>query len=262
MDYTILHDKRTIEKALRKNVSLNLYSLGDLDDFFWPYTVWFCEKGNPENYLLLYTGTAPGTLIALTSKNIQAKVELIKSVLPFLPRFFNVHITPGILKQIPLLKMKVDYKNEYRMILTTPPPSFQKDSKIRSLGPEDWQEITTLYKTAYPGNWFDRRMLETGMYRGFYEAGGLVGIAGIHVYSPAYKAAALGNITTHPDWRGKGICRRLVASLCADLSETVNHIGLNVKIHNGAAIKSYEACGFEITAELEEKRLENSWTGE
>ena len=34
-------DKAAIEAFLRRDVSLHAYSIGDLDDFFWPYTSWY-----------------------------------------------------------------------------------------------------------------------------------------------------------------------------------------------------------------------------
>jgi hypothetical protein len=43
-----LHDKATIERVLRRNVYLHLYSIGDLDDFFWPYTVWYATADGAE----------------------------------------------------------------------------------------------------------------------------------------------------------------------------------------------------------------------
>ena len=54
-------------------------------------------------------------------------------------------------------------------------------------------------------------MLETGKYFGIRREGILVSVAGIHVYSPEYDVAALGNITTHPDFRGQGLGRKVTA---------------------------------------------------
>ncbi len=61
----------------------------------------------------------------------------------------------------------------------------------------DLPALQTLYAAAYPGNWFDSRMLGTGQYVGIWQGDRLMAVAGIHVYSPSYKIAALGNITTH-----------------------------------------------------------------
>ncbi|MCP4139843.1 MAG: hypothetical protein GY755_06055 [Chloroflexi bacterium] len=56
MAYICLHDKERIEGFLRKDVYLHIYSLGDLDRFFWPYTTWYGyeEDGNIEAIALVY----------------------------------------------------------------------------------------------------------------------------------------------------------------------------------------------------------------
>jgi ribosomal protein S18 acetylase RimI-like enzyme len=117
-----------------------------------------------------------------------------------------------------------------------------------ALSPADLTDILSLYERSYPGNWFDSRMLETGQYFGLRQEGHLVSIAGIHVYSPVYRVAALGNITTDPAYRGHGFGRATTARLCQSLRQTVDHIGLNVKAGNRAAIHLYQQLGFEIVA--------------
>jgi predicted GNAT family acetyltransferase len=82
-----------------------------------------------------------------------------------------------------------------------------------------------------------------------------VSVAGAHVYSPQYKVAALGNITTHPQFRGKGLARVVCAKLCQELLQTVNHIGLNVKVDNISVIACYCKLGFEPVATYEEYSL-------
>lgn len=84
------------------------------------------------------------------------------------------------------------------------------------------------------------------------ESDRLVSIAGIHVYSPKYKVAALGNITTLPSRRGKGYGRRVTARLCRSLVDEGIDIGLNVKADNSAAISCYRGLGFETVAAYEE----------
>ena len=43
----------------------------------------------------------------------------------------------------------------------------------------DLPAIEKFYLIAYPGNWFDRRMLETEKYFGYYLNNELVGISGV-----------------------------------------------------------------------------------
>jgi ribosomal protein S18 acetylase RimI-like enzyme len=142
------------------------------------------------------------------------------------------------------------------MILTGVPERIS-DENIRQLTISDITSIAGFFKIAYPGNWFDSRMINTGKYFGYFDAGDLIGIAGIHVYSPEFRIAALGNIATHPDFRGRKIAFKLTSSLCSDLKKTVDVIGLNVKSDNRAAIKCYENIGFEIRSSYDECYVRN-----
>ncbi len=41
MDLKVLHDKPTIFNFLKEDIGLQLYLIGDLDDFFWSKTIWY-----------------------------------------------------------------------------------------------------------------------------------------------------------------------------------------------------------------------------
>ena len=135
-------------------------------------------------------------------------------------------------------------------------PADPDTTGIRRLTATDEQAILELYRASYPGNWFHPEVLTSGRYYGHWTGNRLTGIAGTHVYSPAMRVAALGNVTTHPDFRGRGIARRVCRALCLDLQDTTDLIGLNVKADNAAAIHCYQTLGFEIAAEYEEWHLE------
>ena len=53
-----LHNKDAIEAVLRRDVGLNFYALGDLDDEYWPHTTWYAwpDRGDVEAIALLYSG--------------------------------------------------------------------------------------------------------------------------------------------------------------------------------------------------------------
>lgn len=121
-------------------------------------------------------------------------------------------------------------------------------SGVVRLSMKDLAAVQALYEESYAGNWFDARMLETNQYFGILENNRLISIAGIHVYSPRYKVAAIGNITTLPKFRNKGFGARVSAALCRSLNREGIRIGLNVKTDNRAAITCYEGIGFEKVA--------------
>lgn len=126
---------------------------------------------------------------------------------------------------------------------------------IDRLGPEQRDELLAFYERAYPGNWFDPRMLLVGHYFARREAGRIVAAGGVHVYSAQERVAALGNIAVLPEARGRGLARQVTAAVCRSLLDTTDHIGLNVRTDNAAAIACYSRLGFVRVATYEEHLL-------
>jgi predicted GNAT family acetyltransferase len=125
-------------------------------------------------------------------------------------------------------------------------------SKVKTLSKRDLPALLKFYKRAYPDNWFDPHTLETGMYFGLMEGDEISAVAGVHVYSKKYRVAALGNIATAPEMRGRGLAGKVTAMLCRALLQHTEHIGLNVNSENKAAIACYKRLGFGLTAPYEE----------
>jgi predicted GNAT family acetyltransferase len=126
----------------------------------------------------------------------------------------------------------------------------------RQLDTADIDQLYALYQASYPGHWFTARMLETGQYFGISgEKAEIVSAAGVHVYAPEYKIAALGNIVTHPAHRGRGLGAAVTAAVCNNLLKTVDLIGLTVQSENKAAIHMYEKLGFGKVAPYYENTL-------
>ncbi|MBE0649343.1 MAG: GNAT family N-acetyltransferase, partial [Bacteroidales bacterium] len=148
------------------------------------------------------------------------------------------------------------YGLDYKMVLTKS-ISDVDDKNIRRLKVQDMQIITEFFSIAYPNNWFDSRMIDTDKYFGYFINDMLVGVSGIHVYSDKYKVAALGNIATHPDYRGQQIAYKLTSALCFDLQKSVDLIGLNVRSDNSNAINCYTKIGFEIIGSYDECLIRN-----
>jgi ribosomal protein S18 acetylase RimI-like enzyme len=245
-----VHDRDELAELLRRDPALHTYELGDLDDFFWPYTAWYRHG---DQVALLYHGGGMPTLIALASAaGIDDLAALVRGLAPLLPRRLYAHLSPAVVETL-ADHFQIRAGGRHRKLALTDP------DRLAAVGPAgevltraDLSEVADLYAAAYPGNWFDPRMIDTGHYVGIRRHGELLAVAGVHVWSATYRVAALGNVTTHPRARRAGLARAAVGAVCRRLVGTVDHITLNVAADNPAALALYEGLGFTPIAEYEE----------
>ena len=260
-----LEDKDDLAAFLRRNVRTHVYELGDLDEFDWPFTRWFGweRAGQLEQVVLLYSEPSVPVLLAIADEPLAPMGELLRAIQAELPAALYAHATAPVLSVLgqryaiegsePHLKLALDRTD--RLASFSVP--------VEPLGDHDLAEIEAFYRTAYPGTWFVPRMLETNRYVGIRESGRLVCIAGVHVHSPTWRVAALGNVATLPELRGRGLARGACAALCLLLlGDGVETIALNVRADNAAAITAYTQLGFELATTYTEASLERRCPGE
>jgi len=259
MEIRVLRDKSVILTFLRKNKEIQFYLIGDLDDFFWPQTIWYCltDKKNILSIALLYAGMEIPTLLLFYEGNPKYPMKLLKQIRQKLPPRMFAHLSPGLIDIFGRQNIIHDYGLHFKMVLRKRPEEIN-DPNIRRLSEADLTSILDLYSVACQDNWFNEQILKTGKYFGYFIGKKLAGISGIHVYSKEFKVSALGNIATHPDYRGQHIAFKLTSVLCNDLIRDVELIGLNVKSDNEYAIKCYSRIGFETTGKYEEFLIRNS----
>ncbi|MEV6369695.1 GNAT family N-acetyltransferase [Micromonospora musae] len=247
------HDRVVLAGLLGRDPVLHAYQLGDLDDFFWPYTSWF-RRG--EQVALLYHGVEPPTLLAFAAPEHTAGLAaLLAELTPLLPARLYAHLSPGVAAALAPAFDLDGPAAHLKMALTDPARLARVGPAGVPLGAADLPQLRALYARAYPGNWFDPRMVQTGQYVGIRDGGALVAVAGVHVWSPAYGVAALGNVATDPRLRGRGLGAAVVAALCGRLRDSVAHVTLNVRADNVAAVRLYERLGFTRVADYGEYTL-------
>lgn len=232
-----------------------MYEIGDLDDFFWAHTIWYalCEQDEILQLALLYVATPNQPVLICLSNATDDVSRLLQPLTPLLPKRFYAHFNVDSAHLLSDSYSHESHGIHFKLALRQKELLADIDTeRVEGLTHADLAEIYTLYAESYPGNCFDPQMLETGHYYGIRSHGKLISIAGLHVYSSTYKVATLGNVATHPDFRGQGHSTAVCARLCQELLQSVEHIGLNVKADNVAALNCYKRLGFEQVASYEE----------
>lgn len=248
-------DRGRIEAFLRGNPFLHLYEIGDLDEFFWPFTTWYSWRDRDEikALVLLYKTGIGHTLLAFAEEPMIPMKDFLSQLFPKFPERFYCHLSMGLSEALQQRFLLQFHGSHDKMGLVDPARLEKTDTRgAMPLGRTDLDAVMSLYGQSYPGNWFDPKMLDTGYYFGWRQDGRLVCIAGVHVVSETYQVAALGNVTTHPEFRGKGLGAKVCGALCKELLKSVRHIGLNVKSDNIPARKCYEKLGFAFVSSYEE----------
>ncbi|RQW83088.1 GNAT family N-acetyltransferase, partial [Micromonospora globispora] len=88
------HDRAVLAELLGRDPVLHAYQLGDLDDFFWPYTSWF-RRG--DQVALLYHGVELPTLLAFAAPADSAELAaLLTDLAPLLPARLWAHLSPSL----------------------------------------------------------------------------------------------------------------------------------------------------------------------
>jgi predicted GNAT family acetyltransferase len=197
-------------------------------------------------------------LIALSEAPEHGMRALLQAIAPDLPSRVYAHLSPGLVAALaPALVPTAAPERHLKLALIDPGrlDAFSPDGAVL-LTAADLAEVTALYRRAYPGTWFQARMLETGRYVGIRRGGRLVCVAGVHVWSPAWRVACLGNVATLPAARGAGLATATCAMLCRILlGDGIDVVSLNVRADNAAAIRTYEKLGFAHAADYVEVPL-------
>jgi GNAT superfamily N-acetyltransferase len=184
--------------------------------------------------------------------------ELLRSLVSDLPPAVYAHLSPGLLDVLaPELVPARDPAAHLKLGLVDPGALGLHDTaECELLSSSDLAEVEGFYGRAYPGTWFQPRMLETGRYVGIRRNGELACVAGVHVWSREWRVACLGNVATLPAARGDGLATAACARLCRILlDDGIDVISLNVRADNAAAIRAYEKLGFRHAADYVEVML-------
>ncbi|MGW8378276.1 GNAT family N-acetyltransferase [Streptomyces sp. ODS28] len=118
------------------------------------------------------------------------------------------------------------------------------DEEAVRLGPADVPEMLELTGRTRPGPFLERTV-ELGGYLGFRSGGALVAMAGERMHPPGW--TEISGVCTDPDFRGKGLARRLILAVAANIRERGETPFLHTG-HDNPAIGLYEALGFRLRA--------------
>jgi ribosomal protein S18 acetylase RimI-like enzyme len=123
----------------------------------------------------------------------------------------------------------------------------------------DVGDLNRLYELGLT-SWLPTEAVTNGIYYGVRRGGRLVAAAGTHVVSPEMGLAAVGNVFTHRDHRGRGLAKVVTSAVTAELLRSCRQVILNVRTDNPPAIAAYSALGYVEHVRFEERLVHRRGT--
>ena len=118
----------------------------------------------------------------------------------------------------------------------------------------DARAINALYRSDGVPSFYSSRQIDDAVYFGAERDGVLVAVAGTHVISSASAIAVVGNVYTHPAYRGQHLAQATTAAVTEQLLRFCREVVLSVDPTNDPAVRAYERLGYIEVARLDRGR--------
>jgi ribosomal protein S18 acetylase RimI-like enzyme len=257
-----IKDVERLEEFLKPSPIENAYMLGYLDPKYGDECRWYTmtdDEKRVQTLILSFDGLSRPAIFV--SGKPAGVTPLLRKFKDELPDVAHARVSNALLdavgtnyefpKPLNLMSRMGLSRSEFHARDDGEP-----DDEVVTLSHRDTAAIMRTY-AAWPDHFFDPYQLGSGLYFGIRGDGeDIASIAGIHTVSDRYDVAAIGNLVTHPDYRGRGYAKRCTRILLRALYERVGLVTLDVQTGNVPAIRTYQHFGFQHYAEFYEGEVE------
>lgn len=242
-------DRVLLRDFLERDRLRAAYAICDLDQKEFGRTKWgvATERGEPIAVVLEYGGLTPQPLFVMGDP--EGTAAILRDVIK--PRLVYLAADQAHLAAV---------GREYRI---DPGPQMVRMwvnrqlfkpiyGPVIRLAPADIVDLNRLYGLGFAG-WLPSDSIANGVYYGVRIGGRLVAAAGTHVISGEARMAAVGNVMTHSQYRGRGYAKATTSAVTQELLRLCDDVVLNVRSDNPPALATYRALGFRDHCRFEER---------
>jgi ribosomal protein S18 acetylase RimI-like enzyme len=253
-----LTDPTEILAFLERDRLYAAYAIADLEAEMFKHTHWYQAEaeGQARSLVLHFTALDPDALFIMG--DAAGLAVILGSALR--PRRVFVSAMPEHITSLRSFYRLGQPERTVRMALDVHAFRPVSGQAIR-LSPAYARQLERLYSMG-EGNAFSPYQVAQGVFYGATDQDRLVSTAGTHVISETYDVAAVGNVFTHPAYRGQGLGTLCTCAVVEELlARHIQTIVLNVHQDNEAARRIYQRIGFkeychyiEVLAERRHRR--------
>ncbi len=240
-----LHDPAAIRALLEPQRLYAAYAIGQLGPRLFPHVhCWLAESDREEGLVLHSSGGLGDAMFTLGNADaIDAILRLHRG-----PRHNFATCEPGHLTAMEQY-FRISHQNTMmRMAVTAaafePVEPAEGHVRVMRLRASHARAVNALYNTEGTPTFYSATHIESGHYHGVYADSRLVAVAGTHVVSPEEGVAVVGNVFTHPRYRGRGYATLATGATTAALLRQCRDVVLTVDPNNTPAVHAYRRLGY------------------
>lgn len=251
--YTVepARDVDAIRAALAPHRAYAAYALAQLEPARFALSTWFKATGPQGTALLLHARGGLGR--ALFSLGEAGALDAILRLHPG-PHFTFGSLQPehrGVIQ-----KHYIMARQQTMLRMSVSSDSFSPvEGEATRARAADISDVNRLYSVEGNSTAYRPSDVEEGVYYGVRVDGRLVSIAGTHVVSQREGVAVVGNVFTHPGYRGRGLATVATSAATAHLLDECPLVVLTVEEANALAVAIYRRLGYVTRCTLHETPL-------
>ena len=225
-DYAVrpLKDRQAIAARLEGQRGYAAYALGQLESAYFPLAKWWLvESPAGEEALVLHSRGGLGEALFTLGDG-----EAVDACLRLHPGPLRTYVTcrPD---HLPAVKRHFFLQHEQTMMrMGVGAGDFEPAAdgwEPRRLHGLDVRDLNLLYGSDGGSTFYTSWHLQEGMYYGVWDGRRLIAAAGTHVIAPTSGVAVVGNVFTHPAWRGRALARATTGAVTQALLKSLSRGG-------------------------------------
>ncbi len=241
-----LGDREQIRRILEGRRAYAAYALGQLEPVLFRQTDWWLSSSATNQGLVLHSRGGLGN--ATFAMGEAGALDALMSVHPG-PRRTFLTCEPHHLETV-LRHFDLEQRQTMMRMHVTSAAFRPIDGPVRRLTGADVRAINRLYRTDGAPSFYSSRQIDDAVYFGAERDGELIAVAGTHVISQASAIAVVGNVYTHPRYRGQRLAQCTTGAVTEQLLRFCRDIVLSVEPTNTPAVRAYERLGYTEAARL------------
>lgn len=250
---TRLRDPRVIEARLSDDRVFSAYALAYLEPELSRYTEYWSAEGQSGIGVVMHSRALGAATVTV------GDADAVNAILSLHPGARLGYLSTGAPEHMDAIDRTHLASDPLRMVrmsataATFAPP----DGEVRRLRGRDAARINALYAVEGPPTRYSEETVERSIYYGAFAGDRLVSVAGTHVVSPHQSIAVVGNVFTHPHYRGQGLAERVTGAVTEELlGRGTSEVVLTVNPENAPAVAAYTRLGYRRGCAVVEARLQ------